>query len=775
MRWTIAATCALLCGLAAVARASTADRPFTPAVLTLTVNAAAAGDVYVLLDGDEVWAEVEALERAGLVRIGGERLSRGARVLVRLSSIEPRPRIVLDPIELTLAITADPSLFRGTRLAFERQRPAGITYSRATSAFLNYGASWGTGASRSVSLESGATLGPALVTSTLFLAEGRPATRGLTSLTFDDRDRLRRWVLGDAVAATGLLGGGVQLAGVSVSRDFSIDPYFIRFPTTTLTGMATSPSRLEVYVNNQLVRSLQVQPGPYELSDVALPTGASDTRVVVRDAFGGVQELGTSSYVTATVLARGLHQYHYAAGVERLRPHTDLFSYGGPVATAVHRTGITDTITAGGRVEAERGFVSAGPIVAAKLGRAGAVEVALAASREAGTAGAAASLTYEYSGHRGGLSLAWRGATEEYATLATRRGASRPRSDLLASAHLRPSARSTLGASWERHASHGGHPRSARAGVTGSVSLSSGISLFASIYRTREERRWSTSAYAGLSVGLGPRASSSIAWEQTGQDQRLVADVQRALPVGPGLGYRVQASVLRQGADTLGGELHAQTRWLQASVHQAATGSGGSYAQVSGALVAIGGRVLPSRPVRDGFALVRLPGIDNVRAYVSHQEVGRTDRHGDLLLPDLLAYYGNVISIADEDVPPDRTLATDRLLLAPPYRGGAIAEFTAERDWRATGRITIEGDPAALAGQHALDARLRIEGQAAVVETLLGLDGVFYVEGLPPGTYQASLIHGDGTCSATLVIPASDAPVIRAGTIVCRPLPEAGR
>ncbi|HEX7086521.1 MAG TPA: fimbria/pilus outer membrane usher protein [Vicinamibacterales bacterium] len=765
------AACALMCGLAAVAHASAADRPFTPAVLALTVNAAPAGDVYVLLDGDEVWADVEALEHAGLVRIGGERLSRGTRVFVRLSSIEPRPGIVLDPIELTLTVTADPSLFRGTRLALDRQRPAGIVYSRATSAFLNYGLSWGTGASRSVSLESGATLGPALVTSTLFLAEGRPAARGLTSLTLDDRDRLRRWVLGDAVAATGLLGGGVQLAGVSVSRDFSIDPYFIRFPTATLTGMATSPSRLEVYVNNQLVRTLQVQPGPYELSDVALPTGASDTRVVVRDAFGGVQELGTSSYVTATVLARGLHQYHYAAGFERLRPHTDLFAYGDPVATAVHRTGITDTITAGGRVEAERGFISAGPILATKLWRAGAVEVALAASRDAGTAGAAASLAYEYSGRRGAVSLAWRGATEEYATLSTRRGASRPRSDLLASVHLRTSARSTLGVSWERHAWHGGQPRSARAGVTGSVSLSSGLSLFASVHRAREAHRWSTSAYAGLSIGLGPRAASSVAWEQTGQGRRLVADLQRALPTGPGIGYRVQASALQQGADALGGELHAQTRWVQASVHQAATG-GGSYAQVSGAVVAIGGRVLPSRPVRDGFALVRLPGIGNVRAYVSHQEAGRTDRHGDLLLPDLLAYYGNVISIADEDVPPDRTLATDRLLLAPPHRGGAIVEFAAAREWRATGRITIDGDPVALAGQRALDARLRIEGQGSTVETLLGLDGVFYVEGLKPGTYQASLTHGGGTCTATLVIPASDAPVIKAGTTVCRPMVE---
>ena len=62
------------------------------------------------------------------------------------------------------------------------------------------------------------------------------------------------------------------------SRDFSLDPYFIRYPTTGLSGVVTTPSRVDVYVNNQLVRTLQVQPGAYELANLALPTGASDTR-----------------------------------------------------------------------------------------------------------------------------------------------------------------------------------------------------------------------------------------------------------------------------------------------------------------------------------------------------------------------------------------------------------------------------------------------------------------------------------------------------------------
>jgi outer membrane usher protein FimD/PapC len=76
--------------------------------------------------------------------------------------------------------------------------------------------------------------------------------------------------------------------------------------------------------------------------------------------------------------------------------------------------------------------------------------------------------------------------------------------------------------------------------------------------------------------------------------------------------------------------------------------------------------------VRNSFALVRVPGVDGVRAYASHQEIGRTNRRGNLLIPDLLPYYGNELNIADTDIPIDYTVPDVRITLAPPYRGGAV-------------------------------------------------------------------------------------------------------
>ena len=95
--------------------------------------------------------------------------------------------------------------------------------------------------------------------------------------------------------------------------------------------------------------------------------------------------------MTTSVLSKGLQQYHYAVGAERLRPFDTMWDYGRPVATAVHRIGVSDSLTIGGRAEVESGLVSVGPTTTARLGRFGAVELSAAASRT-GTTGLAAGI-----------------------------------------------------------------------------------------------------------------------------------------------------------------------------------------------------------------------------------------------------------------------------------------------------------------------------------------------------------------------------------------------
>ena len=104
------------------------------------------------------------------------------------------------------------------------------------------------------------------------------------------------------------------------------------------------------------------------------------------------------------------------------------------------------------------------------------------------------------------------------------------------------------------------------------------------------------------------------------------------------------------------------------------------------------------------------------------------------------------------------------MLLAPPYRGGAIALFPAPRPWRVAGRFVVLRDRTVITPSN---WALSIATPSGPLTTALGSDGAFYVEGVVPGDHRAEL-SGDGlACVVTLHVPSSADPVIRTGVTTC--------
>ena len=84
-------------------------------------------------------------------------------------------------------------------------------------------------------------------------------------MTRDWRDTLQRLVLGDLSASSGDLGSGVNLGGVGFSKVYQIDPYFLRYPLATVSGMVSLPSTAEVYLGGTRIRTEKLSPGSFQL------------------------------------------------------------------------------------------------------------------------------------------------------------------------------------------------------------------------------------------------------------------------------------------------------------------------------------------------------------------------------------------------------------------------------------------------------------------------------------------------------------------------------
>ncbi len=177
---------------------------------------------------------------------------------------------------------------------------------RDTGFFLNYAPRLVNLRTFAASAEVGASVAGQLLFSSLSFDPIRGLQRGMTNLTLDEPGQLRRWVIGDSfVSANGPLGGAAYLAGLSVGRAFELDPCFVSFPTAQSSGNALSASVLEVYVNGVLVRRVPISPGRFQVQNIPAVTGAGTTRCVLRDAYGREQQVVSSCYASASVLASG--------------------------------------------------------------------------------------------------------------------------------------------------------------------------------------------------------------------------------------------------------------------------------------------------------------------------------------------------------------------------------------------------------------------------------------------------------------------------------------
>lgn len=763
------------------------------AFLRAAVNQIELGDVLVILRGQDVLVRTQDLQKAGMRVDGGVHEKRAEGDVVSLRSLAPRLTYAFSEVELSLTITADPSFFGATAVDLKTKRPEGIIYASSPSLFANYqlqatdlqdrnsahlGAFAETGLSyRGFLLYSSGSYNSRPSESYGRLFHNNAWVRMTSNLTYDWRERLTRLVAGDLMVNSGdVLGGGGTLAGVGAVRTFALDPYFVFLPSLALSGTALTPSTVEVYVNGQLVKREVLPPGQFNLQNVPLTNGSGETRVVVRDAFGGQQTMVNPYYLALGTLAKGLSDFGYNVGFVRKGFGSESWSYGQPALAIRHRVGVLDWLTVGARAEATRDMLSGGASVATRLVvrglRLGELGFSIAGSRQAELAGFAGLLSYSYVGSPILAQLGMRFASDHYANLSLAPSTDRQSVDVNATGAITVNKVGSFALQVD-------HAVMRDVGRTDTIALRVNRSMlrwlyvfaeFDNIYRSNYPVEFRT--FVGLTISVAERTMAAMSrgdhWGyQGGHGQSSQAMLQRALPVGTGVGYRL---ALAQGENSLNnGMVQYQGRYGRVEAEYQHSGwdtssRGHTTLTATGGAVLIGGRGYLTRPVQDAFALIRVPDVGGVHGLVSNQVVGTTDRKGDLLIPSLLSYYGNRIGIDDKDIPLDHDIVATELTIAPPYRGGAIVTFPVRQIFSVAGTVVVEEggkDAAPAYGQLVVT----VAGQPVV--SPFDEAGNFYLENVSPGTYQAEAQYATGTCPFQLAVQPGRMALVNVGIVKC--------
>ncbi len=751
-------------------------------IVTVVLNQEPKGEfvVYMTPDSDFL-VRVEDLRAMGVRVPSGPVTDVEGQAYRSLRSI-PGVTFGFDERTLTLDVTVSPALLPAQVFDFRPPRPPKVDYPRDSGAFLNYDVTYGVGKGFQFQSLVGAGQVGLRIRDVLFFSDfsylRMPTLQRWVRLTsqvvYDDRASLNRLVVGDFLATSGELGGTVPLGGIGFARVYSIDPYLIRFPTWSFVGAADLRSTVRVYIDGQLVRTVEVAPGVFEFRNLTYYGGFHTLEVVVRDALGRERRFREAFYFTDALLGRGKQEFSYGAGFLREALGSESWRYRDPAVLAFHRVGLTDGVTVGLRAEGlVNEFYNGGPLFAVRVGPLGILSGSAAYSvrtRGDRAGGWAAGVQYLYQTRPFVLGGFLRYFSRDYASLQNRFLPERPRQELGFNASWGSSVVGFLsvGGTWVRRWT--GPDRQAWT-ATYNRTLLRRLNVIVNFQWVREQRTF-WQVLGTLNLYLGPRLTVTGRYERGSAGTGQSVQVQNITPVGEGLGFRAAARRTETGGSVVyAGEAFLQWNTPYGTYRGFFQGFGGDLGtdytlqlSVAGSLAYVGGVLAWGRPIIDSFGVVQVGDLAGVRVYVNNQEIGRTGRSGRILIPVLSSYLDNQVAIDDRDIPLNYRVGEVVRFVSPPLRSGSLIRFDVRPFQAVVGVLKVRS-----AGQtEAVEFReVQMTGPGGERVLATGKGGEFYVEDVRPGTYRLSLEHRGRTCIMDVVIPKSSEVIVDLGEVVC--------
>lgn len=754
------------------------DRPEL-LLLDVTINEQRLADVVraeywpdgALLLPADAWAEARLA-----VPLQARMLSDG-RLAYALDAV-PGTTYRLSRPTLSLEITAPASAFVGATLAL-RGAPAALPPRPAPGLLLNYdlSAERGAGGGR---LTGGAALEAVafsrlgnVVASALVRDDGkqRTAERLDTYWRYDMPQRLETLVLGDNVGVAGGWSRPARYGGIRWSRDFGMSPGFVTMPQLSLAGEAALPSTVELLVNNARRMSQPLQPGPFELANIPVVTGAGMLNLVVRDLLGRETVIRKSYYASPRLLAPGLDDFSIEAGWLRTGYGQDSH-YGDGFGALTWRQGLSRSLTGEARVELQATRRAAGVELAGLLGDWAVGRAALAGS--SGSSGVSQGtrekghllqLGLERNTPLGGGTLQYERASPGFAPFGEATGG-----PLVVAQRARERWLGALGGTvWGPVV--GGLSYASQTRWDGervkNVDVSLGFSLWrrASLNLALNKRldgdggwRASLSISVPLDDGLITGSRMELA---RGNPATASVSAARNPVAGPGLGWRLEATN-QQSQRARGGVQYANNAAeLTADAASNANGQVALRGGVRGTLGLLAGLPFASRSVGQGsFAVVDAGGLAGVQVKRSHQVVATTNSRGLAFVPGLLPWQQNQIEIDPVDLPLDVAMGDPVQYVTPYPASGSVVTFAVRRTRQALLVLQqTNGTPVPVGAT----VRLRADGPDFIV----GRRGEVWLTDLATGRQSLQASWDGGRCQLTLDFPASNGTPAKIGPLAC--------
>ena len=733
--------------------------------LKLSVNGVPQGDVPAIYDQGGYWLKESTIQEAGINTLKGEQQVFAGEAFFRvdrLIGIESE----IDTATLSLSLTASASEFGERQIKLNNSRSQLYPEPAPFSGYLNYQiTAFNQVDGNDLDYQLNPTLnlnqGPWNFRSAHFYSTQNNQhqwTRLKTTLDYDRPDQMLRASAGDITPSMGALGFSQNMAGLSVSRAFNMQPNFMSSPSFSTQAAVTQPSTAEIYLNGQRVSTQSLQPGIYNFGNLNLVSGLQNIEILIRDAAGNTQRINVPHYFDDSLLKAGLTDFNYSAGVERENASFD--RYNGFTYSIYQRAGITDWFTLGAQASGNQERNSGGILANFGLSTYGTLASAFAwAQHEQQNTGDAQLVQYRYINQSLSLSATARRQDKNFF-----------KNNSVITA---PDWSANIGVGWGN--SQFGNISidvGRQMGQTDALTFNryqlayaiSPIKQLSFSAQAQLQDRHSGQTWSGfLNLAWFFDQNRSISSSARYENSEVLAGMSfgQNSTTGEGWAYNFGAQQQRDGEE--------YTAWIQnkrqhgqidlsAMRNQRAKSTTSNWqAAWSGALAYVGGHYALTRPISQSFAVIELPQIANVAAMHNGSEVGRTSPDGTVFIPELASYGFHQIGIEQDHIPIQYRLNSVQQELLTGNNDGRIVKFDATSITAVSGRFFLAN------GLPLSNQLLDVVTAQGIVQLHTALDGRFYSEALPAGLHRF-----DSTlCSGELYIPTSSEFITEIAPITC--------
>lgn len=636
-------------------------------------------------------------------------------------------------------------------------------------------------------LEPGVTWG-SFVFNNLLLAEDigdeNEWTRLESALIRDFPERRTRLVLGDArsrPANGSVLGNRLRFGGLQYGTRFEIDPAFTTYPLPSIYGEASDDSTVDLLIDGVLGSRSDVGPGPFTIENPPLINGAGELQVVVTDLAGNEEVFITPFYLSPSLLARGLSDFEINIGNLRESFSNDSDEYGDGFLSGRYRRGVTNKFTLEGLGEWSADHELAGVSGSFTLANLGVLAVGTSVTDSPLGTGSHYALSFDRQTRRYGIGFVYRDSDDKFYTFGDGDQSDNVKRQwsARASINLIGGYRGSLVHSF-RQRRNDVDIEVTTLSLSRRLPLNALLTLNATLVRGTDisarqpgvledfEDRVLTLSYSkilsGRKVFSAQFTNDREVRPDDARSRRARIGLQKSIPGQLGLGYRFNLwHQDQEGADGTAGS--AQLDWattrarLRASVSYD-TEFTTTIASAEGSLVYASGGVHAQRHLQDGFAVVDTGDVSGVEITRNHQLVAVTDRNGKAVIPALVPYYTNAITIDIDKLPMSMEVTDRNFSVVPRYKGGAPVRFGVKRQYAALlTLVDSEGEP--------LPAGLRVVNSLGNTFPV-ARQGKVFVSDLETST-DFHVIHNERTCRFELNdLEFGDGPFVDGGEIPCK-------